>query len=157
MSNLPGGMLRPLPPNNSYTLALPIPASAPIPLFDTVDTGKWIKAIVLHRSNLLGKRVIAATAYVTPQEIVDQFKEVYPEAGKDAVFFSAPQDVFLGAMKGLGLPEFAQQAMLENFLLFTEAGYFGGESLDKSQALVEEPFTTWKDHLKSAPAFAELK
>lgn len=157
MTNIPGGMLRPLPPNDSYTLALPIPDNAPIPLFDPKDTGKWIKAIVLHRDQLLGKRVLAATSYATPAEILADFKAVYPEAGKTAGFFSTPHDMFLDTMKGMGLPDFAALEMLENMRLLNEGGYYGGEKLDESHAILEDRLTTWKEHLKGAKAFADLK
>lgn len=157
MSNIPGGMLRPLPPNNNYTLALPIPDTTPIPLFDPRDTGKWIKAIILGRDQLLGKRVLAATDYLTPAEMLAEFKAVYPEAGKTAGFFSTPHDKFLQAMKGMGLPEHGAVEMLENMRLMNEGGYFGGESLDESHAILQDPSTTWKEHLASAKAFADLK
>lgn len=157
MSNIPGGMLRPLPPNNNYTLALPMPETAPIPLFDPRDTGKWIKAIVLRRGQLLGKRVLGATAYVTPAEIVAEFREVYPEAGKTAGFFSMPHEQFVAAMTGNGMPDFAAVEMLENMRLMNEGGYFGGQKLDESQAILQDQLTTWKEHLKGAKAFADLK
>lgn len=157
MSNIPGGMLRPLPPNNSYTLALPIPDTTPIPLFDARDTGKWIKAIILRRNELLGKRVLAATDYATPAEIMVEFQEVYPGAGKTAGFFSMPHDMFLETMKSMGMPEFAAVEMLENMRLMNEGGYFGGESLDESHAILQDQLTTWKEHLAGAKAFADLK
>ncbi|CAN8101108.1 unnamed protein product [Discula destructiva] len=159
MSNIPGGMLRPSPQaNGAWTLALPIPASTPIPLFDPADTGKWIKAIVLgDRAALLGKRLLAATRYATPAEIVAEFKEVFPEAGATASFYELPQETFLGAMRGMGLPDYAAVEMLENMLLMSVKGYFGGESLNDSHAILQDKLTTWKEHMKGAKAFAELK
>ncbi|KAF9869604.1 NmrA-like family protein [Colletotrichum karsti] len=158
MSNLPGGMFRPTPPDNAWALNLPIPASAPMPLFDaSADTGKFVKAIVLNRDKLLGKRVLGATEYVTTGEAVETFKRVYPEAGKNAKYNEIPHDAFRGALKGMGMPDFAAEEMLQNMRLLDEFGYFGGEKLDESHALVEDKLTTWEEHVKNAKAFAGLK
>lgn len=157
MSNIPGGMFRPMPPANNWTFALPIPSTTPMPLFNTADTGKWIKAIVLHREQLLGARVLAATAYVMPDEIVEQFKAVFPEAGATAAFYETPHKAFLDAMCGMGLPEYAAEEMLENMRLMNEGGYYGGKELDESHAVLEDKLTTWKEYIKGAKPFAELK
>ncbi|KAI3395717.1 hypothetical protein diail_940 [Diaporthe ilicicola] len=155
MSNIPGGMLRPLPPNDEWTLALPVPEDAPFPLFDAAeDTGKWVKAIVLKRDELLGRQVYAATAYVTAAEIVAGFKRVFPEAGATARFLSTSHEQFLGAMTGAGMPEFAAVEMLENMRLLAEGGYFGGKEL--SLDILEDEPTTWEEHLKKHPATKDL-
>jgi hypothetical protein len=58
MSNLPGGALRQSPEDNAWTLALPLPGAAPMPLFDTAnDAGKFVKGILLNREKVLGKRI----------------------------------------------------------------------------------------------------
>lgn len=155
MSNIPGGMMRPLPPNNDWTLALPVPEDAPFPLFDPAeDTGKWVKAIVLKRDELLGRQVYAATAYLTPAEIVAGFKRAFPEAGATARFLSTSHEQFLGAMTGAGMPEFAAVEMLENMRLLSEGGYFGGKEL--SLDILEDKLTTWEEHLKNHPATKDL-
>lgn len=156
MANLPGGMMRQLPPNNDWTLALPVPEDAPFPVFDAAeDTGKWVKAIVLNRDELLGKQVYAATAYLTPKEIVAGFKKAFPEAGATASFFSTSHEQFIGALTGTGMPEFAAVEMLENMRLMAEGGYFGGKEL--SLDILEDKPTTWEEHLKKNPATKELK
>lgn len=159
MSNIPGSMMRPLPPNNDWTLALPGSETAPFPLFDTEDTGKWIKAIVLRRDEpgILGKRVYAATTYATPLEIVAEFKKSFPEAGSTATFFSTPHEQFLQVLKETGLPDFAALEMLENMRLVDEWGYYGGASLDESHSILFDKLTTWEEHIKKAKAFADLK
>ncbi|KAK2596979.1 hypothetical protein N8I77_012857 [Diaporthe amygdali] len=156
MSNLPGGMMRQLPPNNAWTLALPVPEDAAFPLFDPPeDAGKWVKAIVLKRDELLGKQVYAATAYMTPLEIIEGFKKTFPEAGATATFFRTSHEQFLDAMTGTGMPEFAAVEMLENLRLLAEGGYFGGKEL--SLDILEEKPTTWEEHLKKNPATKDLK
>lgn len=95
MSNIPGMSLRQLPPNNDWTMALPMPSDTPIPCFDPADdTGKLVKAILTHRDQFLGKRVLGATAYYTPDQIMAIFKEVKPKAGKNAKIVEASKDAY---------------------------------------------------------------
>jgi uncharacterized protein YbjT (DUF2867 family) len=141
MSNLPGSSLRPSPPDNAWTLTMPVPASAPVPLFATIqDTGKFVKAILLNREKTLGKRVLAATKYYTFQEMLDEFKATFPEAGKTARYFEAPHDVYKGFLTGAGLPEFAATELLENMRLLNEGGYYGGDSLEWTHSVSAIPF-----------------
>ena len=158
MSNLPGGMFRQNPDaGNAWTLALPVPADAPAPLFDTADTGKFVKAAVLHRDELLGKRLLGATDYVTVGELVEAFKRTFPEAGRTAAYVELPHDVYVQILTGTGMPEFAAVEMLENMRLLKEYGYYGGESLEETHRLVEDKLTTWEEYMKKAPAFKDLK
>ncbi|KAF6820693.1 hscarg protein [Colletotrichum sojae] len=158
MSNLPGGMFRQTPPDNAWALNLPIPASSPVPLFDAgADTGKFVKGIVLNRDKVLGKRVLGATEYLTTGEAVETFKKVYPEAGRTARFNQLSHDQFRAALTGQGMPSFVAEEMLQNMRLLDEFGYYGGEKLDESLALVEDPLTTWEEHVKKNKAFAGLQ
>lgn len=133
MSNLPGGMFRPLPPDNHWTLALPIPGSTPVPLLDTADdTGKFVKGILLNREKALGKRILGATAYYTLDEIVKEFREVFPIAGKDAKAVELPHQTFKDILGKSGSPEVAQEELLQNMRLLNEFGYYGGAPLEES-------------------------
>lgn len=127
MSNLSGGMLR--QDGDKYVLAFPTSDKAQVPLFDTVDTGKFVKGILLNRDETLGKRVLGATKYYTPTEIVNEFKEV---TGKEAVFVTIDQKTFSAGMASTGAPDFVQLEMYENMRLLDTYGYYGGESLDWS-------------------------
>lgn len=132
MSNLPGASLREMP-DGKWGLALPIPDDSPIPLFDTAnDTGKFVKAMFLNEQKVLGKRVYGATAYYTPSQILQEFKELYPSVGKDAGYSQLPGDVFKGILAATGAPEVIQEEMLQNMRLMLEFGYYGGDSLDFS-------------------------
>ena len=138
MSNLPGGMLRQLPPNNDWTLALPIPASTPIPLLDTADdTGKFVKGILNNREKTLGKRIYGATDYYTIEEIVKEFKEQFPEAGKTAKSAELPHDVFKGIIMKTGAPAESAEELLQNMRLMNEFGYYFGASLGESHSVSE--------------------
>ncbi|PMD61390.1 putative NmrA-like family domain-containing protein 1 [Hyaloscypha bicolor E] len=158
MSNIPGGMFRQAPPNNDWTFALPIPGSTPIPLLNTADdTGKFVKGILNNREKTLGKRIYGATDYYTIDEIVKEFKEQYPEAGKTAKSAELPHDVFKGIMMKTGAPEKSAEELLQNMRLMNEFGYYFGASLDESHSIVSDKLTTWKEFMQMAPAFAELK
>lgn len=136
MANLPGQMLRQDPDSHTWTLGLPIPTTSPIPLFATQpDTGKFVKAILLNREKTLGKRIYGATAYYTPEEIVNEFKEAYPEAGKGAKAVEIPHEAFKKGMAHTGAPEFVQEEMLQNMRMMPEYGYYGGAKLDESHSV----------------------
>ena len=129
-------MMRQLPPNNDWTLGLPIPTSSPVPLLDTAeDTGKFVKGILLNREKALGMRVYGATAYYSVAEIVKEFQEVFPEAGKSAKAVELPHAVFKGALAKSGLPEEGQEELLQNMRLMNEFGYYGGAKLDESHSV----------------------
>jgi len=158
MSNVPGGMMRQLPPNNDWTLGLPIPISAPIPLLNTADdTGKFVKGILLNREKTLGMRVYGATAYYSVAEIVKEFQEVFPEAGKSAKAIELPHEVFKGALAKSGMPAEGQEELLQNMRLMSEFGYYGGAKLDESHSILVDKLTTWKEYMAKAKPFAELK
>lgn len=156
MSNIPGNMMRQLPPDNAWTLALPVPETAPFPLIADEDFGKWVKAIVLRRDGpgVLGRRVYAASAYVTAGEIVETFKRAFPEAGRTARFLSVPHDQYLQTLTGFELPQFAAEELLENMRLMDEGGYFGGEDL--THDILEDKLTSWEEFIRKSPAFKDL-
>jgi uncharacterized protein YbjT (DUF2867 family) len=158
MSNLPGGMFRQIPPNNAWTLALPTPTTSSVPLLDTIDdTGKFVKAILLNREKTLGKRILGATDYYTLDEMVKEFKEVFPEAGKDAKAVELPHQVFKDNLGVAGLPEEAREELLQNMRLLNEFGYYGGTDLKESHEILADKLTTWKEYMQKAKPFAELK
>lgn len=131
MSNLATGMLHPSPDSpNEYILAFPIPPHTPIPLFDAeADTGKFIKGILLHREELLGKRVLAATNYYTLDEIVREFNDVTKE-GVTAQTVNVSEAEFKDALGHM--PEKGKVEMYENMAFMTDYGYYGKEPLEES-------------------------
>lgn len=152
------GAFRQNPLENAWVFALPMPETAPIPLFDVHNTGIWVKAIVRKRDQLLGKRILGATKYTTPKEVVDGFKQAFPEAGKAASFFSMPHEMFLQvAQDSMGVPDWAAEGILEMMRLVNEGGYFGFEPLEESLAVLEDKPTAWVDFLKKNGAFKDLK
>ncbi|KAA6416036.1 MAG: hypothetical protein FRX48_00755 [Lasallia pustulata] len=157
MSNIPGNAFAPNPENGTYRFALPIPPNSPMPLFDTgSDTGKFVKAILLNREKCLGKNVLGATDYYTPEQIVEQFKEVKPKAGHGATYAELPPEVYKGFLAKAGLPEFAQEELLQNMQLMPQFGYYGGASLKESHDLVGGGLTTWSEFAAKTPAWKDL-
>ena len=152
MANIPGSMMRPDPSNDgAWTFSLPIPATASIPVFDPADTGKYVKAAILHRDRVLGKRILGATAYLTAAEIVEGVKHVFPKAGATATYKQSSEVEYLqGLIQGKGMPEHIAQELLENMLLLDQPGYYGGESLDDTHKLVVDELTTWEEFAKKS-------
>ena len=136
MSNIPGQMLRPSPPENYWTLAMPAPEDTPAPLFDVADdTGKFVKAILTHREQVLGKQIYAATDYYTWADVLNTFKELKPEAGKNAKFVQLSKEQYKGALASMGMPPKAQEELYENMAFMHDFGYYGKASLDESHAV----------------------
>lgn len=126
LSNLETGAFTQTPPDNAWTLALPMPADAPIPIFDVGDSGKYVKAIVLNRGSLLGERVYAASAYMTPDELVAGFRATFPRDGATARFYSTPHADYLAFMSPIMGGDAVAEELLQNMRLFAEGGYYGG-------------------------------
>jgi len=158
MSNFPGSSILLNPQTGKYTLALPIQTTVPMPLLATKeDTGKFVKAIFLKPEQTLGKEIYGATDYYSPAEIISTFTEVKPTDAAGAVAIQIPGDVYKGFLAQAGLPEFVQEELLENFLLNEEVGYYGGASLKESQAILDEPLTTFKQFCIDSKEVADLK
>ncbi|KAJ6070549.1 NmrA family transcriptional regulator [Penicillium canescens] len=132
--------------DETYTLAYPVGKQAKFPLFDAAeDTGKFIKAIIKNREKLLGKQVLGATDYYTPERIIEEFQEV---TGKKAKYLQIPAEDYKAA-----LPTVMAVELLENHLFIEDPGYFNGAGLEKSLAILEEKPTTWKEFIKKSNDF----
>lgn len=148
MQNLIGNLLKPEPPHNTWSLILPTSEDAPIPLFDVESTGAFIKAIVTKRDQLLGKRVLGASEYKTPKEIVEEFKEQFPDLGEGASYRRlSPEGFQERLVQNYGLPPYAALVSSETFMAFYEGGYYGFEPLHESLALLEDEVATWRKFL----------
>lgn len=139
MQGLSGGMIK--KNDDVYMLALPIdPEKAKIPVFDVEeDTGKYVKAVVRHYPDTLGKRILMASDYLSPKQLTDEISQTF---GVKAAAIQLPEDTFKSF-----LPPPVAQELLENMLVMDREGYFGGESLDESHSLLEDKVTSWKDHI----------
>ena len=121
------------PGEDGYSMALNVSADMKLPIFDAAaDTGKFVKAIVKNRDSLLGKHVLGSSGYITPEQMVADFSQVKPQAGKGAKFVQIPRDAMKdGMMKG-GMPEGMSEELTQMFEWFEDPGYFAGEPLEPS-------------------------
>ncbi|KAI5918684.1 NmrA-like family protein [Camillea tinctor] len=145
------------PTSTTWTFSLPIAGSSSIPLFDPRDTGKYVKTLVQHRDELLGKRLLSASQYLTCEEIVEGFRRVFPEAGGTARYIAADEGSFRAYMASAGTPGIIIDALYDTFALLQDFGYYGGASLDETHRLVEDHLTTWEEHLKTSEKLKSLK
>lgn len=122
--------------DGSYTIAMAShPTKAQFPMFDAAeDTGKFVKAAINNKPS--GRQILAATNYMTPDEIAKEFSEVI---GKPASYYQLDAETFKSY-----LPEPAREELYENMMLFENEGYYEGKPLDESLALLDEKPTTWK-------------
>lgn len=120
-------------PSGEMAIFQPVPSRTPYPLFDAdEDTGKYVKAILKHRDQTLGKRVFGATAYYNLSELADTFTKV---TGKKAVHLEVTGEQFMEPMIKMGMPQFAAEELLQNMQFMTDYGYYGKESLDWSNSV----------------------
>jgi len=160
MSNIPGTLLHRDDYDGRWKFWLPTSRDALFPLIDVVaDTGKFVKGILLHRDELLGQNVYGSVGYHTVQQIVEDFIQAFPKDGHHATYAHMPDDEYKRMLGKFGLPEHAQEEMLQNMQLLTKehGGYYGGARLEPSHEILDEPLVTWSEYIKTAPAFKDLK
>lgn len=104
-----------------------------------------MKAIIKNADNLNGKRVLGATAYYTPKDILGELEDTLGGKTQFAQISNEQCKSFL--------PEAVAQEFLENHLFIEEPGYYNGESLDKSLDLLDEKLTTWKGFIIKTNSF----
>lgn len=101
--------------------------------------GKFVKVVVKRFPETIGKRVLMATDYLTPNQLTAELANTF------GVKVAAVQ-VSDESYKSFLPPPIAQE-MLENMKVMDHEGYFGGESLEPSKAMLEDKVTTWKEHI----------
>jgi hypothetical protein len=111
----------------------------------TNSTGKFIKAIIKNRDSVLGKQILGAENYYTPEQILSDLEAA---TGKKTHFAQVTAEQYKGF-----LPEFIAQEMLENHLFIEEPGYYNGAELKESHDILEEKLTSWKEFIQNSGAF----
>ncbi|KAI9734959.1 MAG: hypothetical protein M1834_002041 [Cirrosporium novae-zelandiae] len=158
MSSL-ADMIKPNPQSeqHEYVWMTPAAPNSKFALLDTVDdAGKFVKGILLNREKSLGKQVYAAGGYWTPEQVMKEFTEVKPNAGKGAHYAQLPEETFKGFLAMSGMPEPVQNDFCEMLVYFDKYGYYGGAPLEESQKYASEPLTTWKEYIAKAPHFKDI-
>lgn len=101
--------------------------------------GKFITAAIHNRSTLLGARILGASQYLTAPQILAAITKV---TGKQTKFLQVSADVYKSFLPGPVAQEF-----LENHLFIEEPGYYNGETLEASHAILREKLTTLEEYL----------
>jgi|TARA_R110002003_G_scaffold351_12_gene18980 hypothetical protein len=104
--------------------------------------GKFVKAIIKNRSSVIGARILGAEGYYTPTQVLNTLAEV---AGKKTAFVQLDENTYKSY-----LPEFMAQEMLENHLFIESPGYYNGEGLEKSHAILDEKLVPLKEFLEKS-------
>lgn len=108
-------------------------------------TGKFVKAIIKNRDATLGKQILGAENYYTPEQILSALKEA---TGKNTNFVQVSAEQYKGF-----LPPFIAEEMLENHLFIEEPGYYNGAELKESHEILEDKLTSWKEFVTKSGAF----
>ena len=90
----------------------------------------------MKRDEVLGKNVLAASAYYTVEEIPQTFAKVKPETGKGAQFMQIDKETFKGYLAKAGLPEFAQEELYKNMAFMHDFEYYGKKGLDDNRSII---------------------
>ncbi|KAI9842054.1 MAG: hypothetical protein M1838_003279 [Thelocarpon superellum] len=159
MSNF-SSWLYPNPQSEAHelVLSLPMPPDTPIPLLDTAgDMGKFVKAALLNREKTLGKQLLAAAAYYTPEQILSEFAALKPVTGKGAHFVQNSHDAFKSVLASAGMPPLAQEELAQNMEFMHDFGYYGKASLSESLQLLGEPATSWTEFMAKDAAYKQMQ
>jgi hypothetical protein len=102
-----------------------------------VDTGKYVKAILLNREKVLGKQIYAAERHYSPVEIVRVLKEA---GGLDVVVEQIDDAEYRRQMAAKGAPDFFIDDMSDNMKFMQTYGFFSekqsGEGREVSEFLI---------------------
>lgn len=158
MSMLPHSLIRPSSSQiPTFTLTLPFAGNTRLPLFASeFDTGKFVKPILMQQvqgKDMIGKTVYGATDYITPVQIMDSFKECFPEKGKGANFVQCSNEEYKMGLQYAKMPEAVVGDLSDMMEAFGTVGYYGGANLGESQKMVGEPLTSLKEYFLQADAY----
>lgn len=131
--------------NAEGTLAFTVPWKeyTLIPLIDITDTGKFLAPVLFNPDQYNGKVFTAATAFYTPQQMVDAWTKV---TGKRVIFERRAG----GAPTGGLSPEMVR-SLKESSGLISDYSYYGptGEKdLQWTLAQMKEETTSWEDFVE---------
>ncbi|KAL6802720.1 NAD(P)-binding protein [Trichoderma sp. SZMC 28013] len=142
MTNLKTSMLSKT--SDGYTLRLPLLETTEIPMIDVAsDTGKWVVASLLKKSEALGQHFVLAEGWYKVKDLCEIFSRV---TGKTLKFENLSDSEYTASVG---------QELSESWQLLRDFEYFGPSakkrSLEATQFLFDRP-TTLEEYLrKSAP------
>ncbi|KAL8841788.1 MAG: hypothetical protein Q9170_000821 [Blastenia crenularia] len=131
-------MFRPKPNDQGeFTFSVSWGEDKPCPLIDITDTGKFVAPILLYPDKYEGKSFTAATAFITPREMIEGWKKV---TGKDLKFVQATSG-------GSGLPSEVLKMLKGGAGLIDDYQYYGPtgqKDLQWTLAQMDDAPTTWE-------------
>jgi hypothetical protein len=95
-----------------------------------IDTGKYVKAILLNREKVFGKQIYAAERHYSPVEIVKVLKEV---GGLDVVVEQIDDAEYRKQMAAKGAPDFFIDDMSDNMKFMQAYGFFSEKQSEEGR------------------------
>lgn len=108
-------------------------------------SGKFVNGILKNRDATLGKHILGAENYYTPEQIRSGLETA---TGKKVYYAQITGEQYKGF-----LPAFMAEEMLENHLLIEEPGYYNGADLKESHDIVDEKLVSWEEFVKKSGKF----
>ena len=126
MENQPKALFQLDSETNKYIFSLPCPPDTLLPVLDcSTDFGKFVTPILLEADRLCHERVLAATEYLSLEELVSIYNENKAKSWREAIY-RVKGATSLGSQLHDPRPDGG---------LFLATGYFGGASLEPSLAV----------------------
>ena len=123
-------LLSPLPSKEgkkAYRLALPVPPTVKWAMVSAGhDVGKYVKAILSNREQVLGKRISAAERLYSLGELVQTLKE---KGGLDVAYEQIPEEAFKKGLQSQGFPEFFADDMVDSMKFGAEFSFLPGDGV----------------------------
>lgn len=104
---------------------VPFGYNAPFPLFaPDIDTGIFIKGILLNREKTLGKQIYASTDYYTIKQVEEDLKSIFSDK-QTLQYVQTDEKTFKSTLAGYGMPDFVQEELYENMMfMWVHIPYF---------------------------------
>ncbi|KAM0231507.1 hypothetical protein ACHAP5_011038 [Fusarium lateritium] len=143
---------------NPGTLELVLPVSTnstKFPLIDMdKDFGNFVVEALLNRDSFIGKRVYAAEAYYTLDEIVDIMNRFEPMHGFKCVTREITDQEFLDQGSGAGIDAFVRQVEdLDMYKFMRELGYYLDGKLDNNQGIIRQAMGSYEEFIEDSGLF----
>ncbi|KAG4433437.1 hypothetical protein IFR05_011083 [Cadophora sp. M221] len=155
MEQLPLMLIPTSPGAKSYKLITPVATTTKFPLVSVrVDTGKYVKSIILNRETILGKVIKGGERDYTTQEAADILVKVREV---DVVAEQCSYDEYKRMLMAFGLPEFEADDMTENMRFVEEYGFFGGGKVEDDHSILSESLETFEQWVVKSSVITTMK
>lgn len=132
--------------DGSYTIHMPTGRSAKVPFIDIgSDYGMFVRVAIESDEFAKGGEIYTASEELSVDEVVEQWSEV---TGKKITYNELTPDAFKDRLKAFGAPDFLLDIFTDNFIGFSEVGYYGGRPCFPVDKLPRKT-RTWKEFAKA--------